>query len=489
MNILQSFMGLFSGSPKTTRNKAKLIKDVEDYSNLGKSTREEISFHFLNGTVIPSIILLKQKAIGRGLNIQSRTKVNEIDDAFEILIKQHAKKKNFEVSSTMPREEALKMCMSEKYRKGGVLVRHRYDTRWNIPYKLEIIGVDRINVSKYNKEERILNGLKKDKYGAIVSYFIFKDSTQKETIEIPASDISAYMDKWMDITQYTAVSRLTQLLPDLDDLLKYHKDELEAASDRTQGSVFWHTKMYDTVVSAMEELYKSLKNSKQVTSDTFAELTEIQRELTRQMSAEGLVPGNVKAIPSEDSITDLKNNSASTYESFSKNNMDKISASQGFSSASVSQDYIKTNWATIDYIDRQGEHTHQEEINSIQAHLLDEYLERLFRVGVQIGRIPLKINEYIKNPEAYHQWKILRQSTSALDERKKQTAYGAALEIGTKTLVSIYEDEGLDYKEEKLKQAKVDIELELEIKKLYEAAGLPTPNENDQNQQKGETSE
>ena len=322
MSVLSNFWSLFAGSPKTTNNKAKLDKDVESYANIGKETRKQIAYHFLNGTDIPALIKTAQTGIiGAGITIQSRTENQDIDNSFEKIIREHSKKKNFEVTGRYSLNGALEIAISEKFRKGGVLVRHRYNTAWKIPYKIELIGIDRIDVGKFNQQERIINGLRKNKDGEIVGYFIFTDSTNSSSIEISAKDISSYMDYWMDISQYTAVARLSQLLPELDDLIQYQKNELLAATDRSQGSVFWHTKMYDTVIDAMNELYKSLKaGNTNVTSDNFAELTEIQRSITKKMAAEGIVPsGGVRAIPAEDTITQIDNKTSSVYEPFNEN--------------------------------------------------------------------------------------------------------------------------------------------------------------------------
>lgn len=485
-----SIMGIFAGSPKTTTNKPKADGNIESYSDVGRKTRKQISYHFMNGTIIPSVVLLSQKAIGKGLNIQSRTDSEKVNREFENLIKEHAKKKNFETTKQMSRDEALEMCISEKIRKGGVLVRHQYSNSWDIPYKVTLIGVDMIDVTKFDKSKNILNGLRKDARGAVVGYFIYTDETKMKSVEIAASEISSYMDKWLDISQYTAVSRLSQMLPDLDDILQYQKNELDAAGERSSSSVFWHTKMYDTVIDAMNELYQKLRVNKPFSNNVadnqerFAELTEINRSVMQQMSKDGITPGSfVKAIPKDDTITEIDNKTGSTFEPFNKNSLDKISSSQGWSSAGVMQDYIKTNWATIDALDGKEEDRHQAEVNKIQTHILEDYLERLFLIGVETKRISVTLKDYLSNRNKYHQWKVLRQSTSVLDERKKETANEKGLKNNTKTLVSIYEEKGLDYMDEQLKQTKIDIELEKKKRELYEKAGFEYPNDIEKDQE------
>lgn len=481
MSVLSNFWSLFAGSPKTTNNKAKLDKDVESYANIGKETRKQIAYHFLNGTDIPALIKTAQTGIiGAGITIQSRTENQDIDNSFEKIIKEHSKKKNFEITGRYSLNGSLEMAISEKFRKGGILVRHRYNTAWKIPYKIELIGIDRIDVGKFNQEEGIINGLRKNKDGEIVGYFIFTDSTNSSSIEISAKDMSSYMDYWMDISQYTAVARLSQLLPELDDLIQYQKNELLAATDRSQGSVFWHTKMYDTVIDAMNELYKSLKaSSSSVTADNFAELTEIQRTITKKMAAEGIVPsGGVRAIPVEDTITQIDNKTSSVYEPFNENISNKLTASQNRSRVITYKNMRNTNWATINALSSIDESENATEMRKLTEDILDDWLERLFRISVQTGKIPnLTWEKYQKNEIEYHSWEILRNSRVVVDETKLATANEKNLKNRLTTEEEIYAKRNKDYKTETMKKVKTDIELKTQIKKEYEKAKLPIPEE------------
>ena len=126
MSVITNLWNLFVGSPKTTHNKAKPDGNVEDFSDFGRKTRTQIAYHNLNGTDIPALIKTAQTGIiGSGISIQSRTKEKEIDNSFEDLIREHSKKRNFEVTERFSRDGFLEMCISEVFRKGGVLVRHR----------------------------------------------------------------------------------------------------------------------------------------------------------------------------------------------------------------------------------------------------------------------------------------------------------------------------------------------------------------------------
>ena len=488
MSVITNLWNLFVGSPKTTHNKAKPDGNVEDFSDFGRKTRTQIAYHNLNGTDIPALIKTAQTGIiGSGISIQSRTKEKEIDNSFEDLIREHSKKRNFEVTERFSRDGFLEMCISEVFRKGGVLVRHRYKSSWRIPYKLEAISIDMIDVSKNDNTTRVKNGLRKNTDGAVVGYFIYKDSTKKESVEVKASEISAYMDYWVDISQYTAVSRISQILPELDELLDYQKKELEAATERSQSSAFWHTKLYDTVTDAINELYRNAKISNQVSKETFAELTELQREIMKKISLEGIVPaGGLKAIPADDKITQISSKTDSTYGLFTENLTTKLTASQNRSKVLTYKDMRNTNWATINALASIDESENSAEMRRIVENILDDYLERLLIIGIQTNMINLKWEDYLKNPFKYHNWEILRQSLSVRDEVKIANANRINLENNLITKEEIYAKRGKDYKTEMLKEAQTDIELQQEILKMYENANIPVPERYKTNQTEGE---
>ncbi len=488
--LITNIWNLFGGSPKTTHNKPKPDGNMETYADLGRKTRQQIAYHHLNGTDIPAIIKTAQTGIvGTGLSIQSRTKNEELDNSFEAFIKHHGKKRNFETTGRFSRDEFIEMCISEKFRKGGILIRHEYNTAWNIPYKLRAIPIDMIDIKKFSKEERIVNGIKKDKYGAIVSYFIYTDETKTTSTEIGASDISAYMDYWMDISQYSAVARISQLLPELDELLEYQKKELLAAGERSESRAFWHTSLYDTITDAINGLYKTAKaNTSNITKENFEELTELQRNIMKKIALDGIVPaGGIKPLPQGDTLTQMENKTDSTYGLFTENISNKMTASQNRSRVITYKDMKNTNWATINALASIDESENAAEMRRIVESIFDDYLERLLIIGSQTNMVKLKWEEYRKEPLKYHKWEVLRQSLTIRDEVKLATANDKNLKNTLTTKEEIYAKRGKDYKTEMLKEAQTDIELTLEIQKMYSDNKLPIPEKYNQNQQEGES--
>ena len=169
-------LSIVEGSPKSTRNKKLQDGSIERFGNYAQKSRKQINFHRVNGTDIAAISnAMVSGVIGSEINIQSRTNLNNIDVEFELLIREHAKVKNFEVTGRMHRDEALRKIVEFELTQGGVLVRHRYNSSWKIPYRLELVGVDMIDTTKYNEFQNVHNGIKTDKDGRITGIYLYKD--------------------------------------------------------------------------------------------------------------------------------------------------------------------------------------------------------------------------------------------------------------------------------------------------------------------------
>jgi hypothetical protein len=137
-----------------------------------------------------------------------------------------------------------------------------------------------------------------------------------------------------------------------------------------------------------------------------------------------------------------------------------------------------TNWATINALSSIDEAENATEMRKITEDILDDWLERLFRISVQTGKIPgLNWEEYQKNEIEYHNWEILRNSRVVVDETKLATANEKNLKNRLTTEEEIYAKRNKDYKTEIIKKVKTDIELKTQIKEEYEKAQLPIPEE------------
>lgn len=459
------FGNLIGGSPESTSLKRLHDGSIEEYPNIAQASRRQLNYHGVNGTDVPSMLhAIVSGVIGSGVNIQSRSQKSEINIAFESLLKLHAKDKNFDITGRFHRNEAFRKIVHFENLNGGVIVRHHYNNAWAIPYRLELVGIDMIDTSK-NIGKYLENGLQKDRYGRITHIYLFTDAEKRVSKAFSMKNMTYHMATWMSLSQYTAVSRLVTILPTLDGVLQYSNAEVKAALERAKAGVYWGTELYGTILQALNEEFKNANAS---TQEKIVEAKTLLEGLSKRgVSATGATP-----IPVDDKIHQVESKTDSVYDVITQQSQKSMSSSIGGSSVSVYKDVVLGNYSSIKAAISFDEEHYKMEFDRLLNKIINEYLERLFMVGVQIGAIPVSRAKYFKNRELFHVWDVLRQSKRVIDESKNATATAKELESGTTTLSRVYAEKGLDYITEAEKQIDLDIQVELMRKKKFEKAGL-----------------
>ena len=455
---------IIQGSPESTHGKTLTDGSIENYGDFGLRSRKQINYHLFNGTDIPAIRnTMISGVVGDKINIQSRLENKNINNAFEELLKEHGKVANFDITKRFHRNEAFRQIVGNEVVQGGVIVRHHYKTKWDIPYKTELVSVNMIDTAKTLEYENVYNGIKKDDDEAIIGLYLFDDSKKISSSLHSVKNMTIYSPVWMDLSQYTSVSRLVSLLQTLDSSIIYKNAEITAAIERAKAGVYWHTDLYTQLQSAISDAIKSLPAGDQV--------TEI-KDIIRRMANRGVGASGATPTPKDDSITQIDNKTDSVYQALTDDGQKAMASAVGGSQVSVYRDIEKGNYSSIKAAISFDEETYKIEFDRLVEVVIEDYLVRLFRVGVQTNRIPLARSKYFNNPSKYHKWDILRTSKRVIDETKDATATAKNLESNTTTLQRVYAEKGLDYITEMEKQVKADIELEMLRKKAYETAGL-----------------
>ena len=290
------------------------------------------------------------------------------------------------------------------------------------------------------------------------------------------------MNSWISISQYTAVSRLVTILPTLDAVLQYSSAEVKAALERAKAGVYWGTELYGTILQALNDEF-------QKANATPIEKIEEAKTLLERLAARGVSAVGATPIPQDDKIYQIDTKTDSVYDTITNQSQKAIAASVGGSAVSVYKDIGLGNYASIKSAMSFDEESYKEEFDRLRNKIIDDYLERLLMVGVQIGRVSLDRKEFFDNMETFYLWDVLRQSKRTIDESKDATAIAKNLESGTTTLSRVYAEKGLDFATEKLKQVQADIDLELETKAMYEAAGLEYVKPGEEKEEPEETKE
>ena len=491
---------LIVGSPESTFGKNMHDGSVESFGDFTKRSRREINYHLLNGTDIPSILRSNVAGVvGSGINIQSRTGKKSIDDEMEALLEEHGEVKNFEVTGRWHSNEAYRQMVYFLTLQGGIIIRHHYSTEWEIPYKIELAGIDMIDISKNIKQDNVQNGLKKDRWGKVVGIYLYNELEKRTSSLHTMENMDYIVTTWVSLSQYTAVSRLVTILQTIDATATYTVSEVKAAIERAKNGVFWHTELYSIIMQALEEEFKTadLSNKEKIAE---------AKDLLDRVAGKGVGISGATPTPKDDKITQIDNKTSSVFKTLKDESQKSMASAMGGSQISVYGDIEKGNYASIKAAISFDEEECKIVFNNLENYIIKPYLKRLFDIGMQIGRITLARSKWVNNPRKYYKWDILRTSRRVINEKDDATATKTNLETNVTNLDIEYGRRGLDRYEEEEKKTDKDIEIEQMRREKYKNAGLPYPAdaviednsleekiddkiEDNQNQNDGETNE
>ncbi len=472
INYIKS-TSLIQGSPESTFGKVLQDGSVESYGDFSKRSRVEINYHNTNGTDINAIRLAAVSGtVGSTINIQSRTGNPSIDNSFEDLIQEHSQVGNFEVTGRWHSSEFWRQTIGFELIQGGVLIRNHYNSKWSIPYRQELVGVDMVDISKSIVTENVQNGLKKDNYGRVTDIYLFDDYDKRKSSLHSAKNMTYFSSTWISLSQYTAVSRLAAILPTLDAVLQYSNSEVKAALERAKNGVYWHTELYGTILEALNEEFKN--------ADSADERITEARLLLEGLSRKGVGVSGATATPVEDKITQIDNKTDTVYETITNQSQKLMAAASGGSQVGVYKDIEKGSYSSIKAAISFDEEHYKIEFDKLKNIVINDYLERLFQIGVQTNRVKLARSKYFSNPRKYMKWDVLRTSRRVLDEQKDATATSKNLETGVTNLNIEYSRRGMDYFEEEMKKTDIEIQVEAARRQKYKAANLPYPGDTEE---------
>ena len=440
---------------------------VEDYGNFARDSRRQLNYLLANDTDVTAILSAHVAGVvGSKVNIQSRLLDRELNAEFEALIKDHGKVGNFDITGRFDRNEGLRLAEWFKALHGGILIRYHYSTRWDIPMRVELIGVDRIDTAK-NDRGRIKNGIETDRYGRITFIWLFDDDNRRSSTRYSMKNITYYSQVWLSLDQYTSVSRLVTLLSSISNNSDYFDAELKAAIERAKAGVYWATELYSPIMDAF---------NKQMQQTGATQTIKEAKAIMEKLSARGVSTYGSTPIPMDDKIMQVDSNTATVFDSFSQQSQKQMAASVGGSAVSIYKDVAVGNYASIKAAIAFDEESYKISFSQLTSIFVDEYLERLFMVGVQTGKLPtVDKNEYFNNRQKYHNWDILRVSKRSVDEKVSAAARKMDLETGATTLVREYGEKGLDYIEERAKQDLAEALADQKRSEIYAALGMEDP--------------
>ena len=418
--------------------------------DFARKTREVVRWLDANGTDIGAVVNSEVFGIvGSGVNIQSRIKDKpELNEDIEEHIATWGE--SCDVSGRFHLNSALRAMVRFASKDGGFLLRHHYNPIWAIPYKFELIEVGMIDISKDDHKNNLLNGIKKDKYGKITGIYIYKNQDRMESTLVSYDDLIFYSPVWISLSQYTAVSKLSSILPTIDKMDRYTDAELQKVIEDAKAGRYWKTSMYDDILKIIQSEKDNVIRKTQLST------------ILKKISESGLKASGLTPIPLGDDIVKTENLSASIYPNLNKALKQNMAANQGLAAQIVYQDSGDSNYSSIKAMMEFAQIKWNSDWDDLYSRVLKPVLRRVITTGVDIG--VLDIADYYTNTRQYFKVEVMRVTNIDIEPVKTSQAEAARLEAGTISKREICRKRGRNY-EDVLREILEDEQLENEMRK------------------------
>lgn len=351
---------------------------------------------------------------------------------------------------------------------GGFIVKHHYNLAWRVPYRIELISVDMIDISKniYTTDQsnlpRTLNGLVRDEFGEITGVWIYTNEKKSKSELIPYSKLTYYSEVWVSIDQHTAVSRLTSILSRLDMASQYGIAELEAAIEEAKAGHYIESSAYSELMKIVGEEISKVQGS--TPADRISKVKDLVTPILIQLANLGIKARGLTPIPQGDKPIFNTTKRNTIYNDMNNNSEMKIAASQGLSDIGVYSKAADANYSSIKYTVETDQRTCDIRFNDISNRVLFGIMARAVEVGIQIGRISDRAS-YWKNPNEFLKFRWLRQNKIDTEPAKNAVANKTNIALNIKSKGQIVEETmGVKYENFLAKKYEQDL---LELK--YEA--------------------
>ncbi len=365
---------------------------------------------------------------------------------------------------------------------GGFLVKHHYNLAWRIPYRIELISVDMIDINKNvylivpTDLPRTLNGLVRDSFGEITGVWLYTDHTKAKSELVSYSKLTYYSEVWVSIDQHTAVSRLTSILSRLDMATQYGIAELEAAVEEAKAGHYVESSAYSELMKIVGEEIAKVQGA--TPAERINKAKDMVTPILIQMSNLGIKARGLTPLPQGDKPVFNTTKRNTIYNDMNNNSEMKIASSQGLSDIGVYSKAASANYSSIKYTLETDQRTCDIRFNDISMRVLFGIVARAVEVGIQLGRITDRAS-YWKNPNDFLKFRWLRQNKIDTEPGKTAVANKTNVQLGIKAKGQIVEEStGIKYENflaKKYEQDLLELQYEAKLAEARKNLGIMTP--------------
>jgi len=373
----------------------------------------------------------RRSVVGRGFTLRALTGDDALDTRLEKGWKRWTLAENCDVTGEQSFNEILRMMVDRKKVDGGILALFRYTRGGLVPFKLQMLEVDELDVSRTaarHRGNRVVGGIEYDRYRRPVGYWFrqydLEGYQQMEPMFIGAKDVFFYKSKRRP-SQLREMSDLAPTVTRVRDVNEF----ITAVSVKERVAALFGLAIKKTTPSA----------------GNTGRFVERGPDGKVDYARKKLVPGMLLEMgPGDDAVIIDPKGTATDATAFLKTQQSLISAGQGLSYEAVSRDMSGAKYSSARQNAIEDEAAYTEEAELLEAFMSEVY-EAFVISGVLSGLFA--IPDFWERKEDYlaHSW--VKPPKRWIDPQKESAADRVALQSGQKTFQDLQAEKGRDWKE------------------------------------------
>ena len=384
-----------------------------------------------NSDVMTSVVgAFKRNVVGSGFQIQAKTEEADLNKTIERTWKRWCKKQNCDVTGTQSLNQMIRMAVERKKVDGGILFVKRYTHDGFVPFKLQMIEVDELDISVMQPKfagNKVVGGIEINQWNRPGGYYIRQYDVQgfqvTEPVWVDAKDVIYYFTKKRP-TQIREISDMTATIPRIRDINEY----MQAVSIKQR------------IEACLSVFIKKSIPTQGIGRQGAGASDRVNYD------GKLLSPGMIKELNAGDDIQVVNpTGQGADATSFTKLQQRLVGAGVGISYEATSRDMSEATYSSA----RQGmiedELTYGEE-KELLMEVLDEIYETFVISAVLCGA--LNIPAFWNDKERYlsHDW--TQEPKPWIDPQKESRANETALQTGQKTYKQIAAENGRDWRDQ-----------------------------------------
>ncbi len=389
-----------------------------------------------NSDIMNAVIrAYKRNVYGAGYRLRANSGSEELNQKLERYWKIWCKQQNCDVTGTQCFDAMMRMAVARKKIDGGILFLKRYTADGLIPFKLQLLEVDELDIASMtpkSTKNRVAGGIEYNQYNRPVGYFIRHYSIDgmeiRDPVYVEAKDVIFHYEK----TRPSQIREISDMAPTITRI-------------RDTNEFMRAVSVKERILSCLAIFIKRVFPQAGIGAGKIGR-TASGGERPEIYSGKTITPGMIQYLNAEDSV-DVVNPSgqATDAASYIKQELRLVGSGQGLSYETTSRDMSESNYSSA----RQGmiedELTYIEDRDML-LHVMDEIYETFVISLVLSGKV--EIRDFWERKEIYmdHSW--IQAPKKWIDPLKEANANKIALVTGQKTWADLAAENGKDWKEQ-----------------------------------------